>query len=238
MATTSPDSIYYPVGTDQVAPLHTVFATQASSVQTALNNLATKYPAVANSVSARNALFPNPVQGNRVFRSDMMYTEVYHGIYNATTNPIGAQVAGWYPIDGNIFAKVVRSSTAGLGATTYVTVFQNGSGAFPGMWDSANPTRITLPFAGYWQVNANGTTSGLDGGVLRGGIMRNGTTLGDLQDNISGVSGISDPFVQPGGVVFTSNSSSYIELTFTSNRSSTLVGGTSMTAKYLGPAHL
>lgn len=36
MATTTPDNIYYPLGTDGVAPLHTVFANLASSVQTAL----------------------------------------------------------------------------------------------------------------------------------------------------------------------------------------------------------
>jgi len=37
MATTTPDSIYLPVGTDPVAPLHTVFSTLAVSVQNALN---------------------------------------------------------------------------------------------------------------------------------------------------------------------------------------------------------
>lgn len=36
MATTSPDNIWYPTASDQIAPLETSFATQASSVQAAL----------------------------------------------------------------------------------------------------------------------------------------------------------------------------------------------------------
>ena len=39
-ANTTPDSIVYPVSTDQVAPLETVFANLAASVQTALNRRA------------------------------------------------------------------------------------------------------------------------------------------------------------------------------------------------------
>ena len=40
-ANTSPDSITYPTGTDQVAPLNTVFANMANSIQTAFNRRAT-----------------------------------------------------------------------------------------------------------------------------------------------------------------------------------------------------
>lgn len=41
-ANTSPDSIVYPVSTDQIAPLETVFANMATSVQNALNTRAVK----------------------------------------------------------------------------------------------------------------------------------------------------------------------------------------------------
>lgn len=38
MATTTPDNIYFPTGSDQIAPLQTVFGTMASSMQSALSN--------------------------------------------------------------------------------------------------------------------------------------------------------------------------------------------------------
>lgn len=46
MATTTPDNIYYPTSGENVAPLETVFATQASSVQTALNAARTERNAI------------------------------------------------------------------------------------------------------------------------------------------------------------------------------------------------
>lgn len=53
MATTSPDNIYFPSATDQIAPLETVFATQASSVQTALSRRQ-RYDYVWANATARN----------------------------------------------------------------------------------------------------------------------------------------------------------------------------------------
>jgi hypothetical protein len=49
MATTSPDGIYYPISTTQIAPLETQFATLATSVQTALT--ARKFITVANATA-------------------------------------------------------------------------------------------------------------------------------------------------------------------------------------------
>lgn len=43
MATTSPDSIYFPTANDQIAPLETTFATLASSVQAALSGTRAKF---------------------------------------------------------------------------------------------------------------------------------------------------------------------------------------------------
>lgn len=55
MATTSPDSIYFPSATDQIAPLETVFATMASSVQAALSNTRAKFNYRWSNAAARNA---------------------------------------------------------------------------------------------------------------------------------------------------------------------------------------
>jgi len=45
-ANTSPDNITYPVSTDQVSPLESVFATLAASVQTALTTLKARVTAI------------------------------------------------------------------------------------------------------------------------------------------------------------------------------------------------
>lgn len=94
-ANTSPDNITYPVSTDQVAPLETVFATMATSVQNAFDASRRNFSAVVADLAARNALFPSPVQGNRVWRNDLGLEETYYGLYNATTNPGGRAAAGW-----------------------------------------------------------------------------------------------------------------------------------------------
>lgn len=98
-ATTSPDNIAYPTSSDSVI-LETVFATMASSIQTALTNNKTandqKYSSSAASAAARDALITTPVQGSRVFRSDLGYEECYYAAYNSSTNPGGADTAGWY----------------------------------------------------------------------------------------------------------------------------------------------
>lgn len=49
MATTSPNNIYYPVSSDNVAPLETVFSTLAASVQAAFNTVKT----TTNSLDSR-----------------------------------------------------------------------------------------------------------------------------------------------------------------------------------------
>jgi len=63
MATTTPYSIYYPVASDSVAPLHTAFSTLADSVNTALNTYVAPLTAsqqngsyTVASVAAMNAL--------------------------------------------------------------------------------------------------------------------------------------------------------------------------------------
>lgn len=64
----------------------------ASSVSTQL----TSAPRKVADATARDALFPSPVQGNAVFRNDLGAVETYYGLYNSSTNPGGRDTAGWY----------------------------------------------------------------------------------------------------------------------------------------------
>lgn len=43
----------------------------------------------------RNKAFPNPVQGDRVYRFDKGYLEAYFSTFNSTSNPGGRASAGW-----------------------------------------------------------------------------------------------------------------------------------------------
>lgn len=48
-----------------------------------------------NSSAQRDEMFPSPQQGDKCFRTDVMCEQTYYGLYNATTNPLGGNVAGW-----------------------------------------------------------------------------------------------------------------------------------------------
>src|SRR5690606_7593680 len=97
--TGAPGFIWIPDDQIRVDQLQVLFATMAGSVNTGLANAITeinkKTPVGVASVAARNALFPSPTQGNRVYRTDLGKEEVYYNAYNATTNPGGAVSAGW-----------------------------------------------------------------------------------------------------------------------------------------------
>lgn len=65
---------------------------------------------VANQ-TARDALYPSPVQGNAVFRSDTGAEETYYGLYNVSTNPGGRATAGWYTNPSVGFWAAAASAT-------------------------------------------------------------------------------------------------------------------------------
>lgn len=52
-------------------------------------------PVVANQ-GERDAKFMTPTQGLQVWRNDLGAIQTYFGLYNASTNPGGRDVAGWY----------------------------------------------------------------------------------------------------------------------------------------------
>lgn len=78
MATTPNWSIVYPVVGTTMTPLANHFANLANSTDTALGNLTdnTSY-SVANQ-SERDAKFPSPSNGDRVYRRDLGYVETWY----------------------------------------------------------------------------------------------------------------------------------------------------------------
>lgn len=79
MPVTSPDNIYYPSASDQVAPLESILAAMSSSDQTALINRFKTIAQPVASASVRNSLFPTPVALNQVYRKDVGQIDRYNG---------------------------------------------------------------------------------------------------------------------------------------------------------------
>ena len=170
MATTTPDSIYYPVSTDQIAPLETVFTSLATSVQTAFN--AHKQITVATA-AALNALplatYPNYlayVSGN----GSLWYnTGTKWQLANEPVVASSAARDALYTVSG--IATVTQGDQVfrnDLGYTeTYYGLYNvstNPGGRTPAGWYGAQrnmglvpmiPT-VTAPTAGTVTVTANG----------------------------------------------------------------------------------
>ena len=95
-------------------------------------------PIVAGTAT-RDALYPSPVLGNSVFRSDIGVIETYYGLYNATTNPGGRDSAGWYSttrVDGLVPVRPTSVTVAGAGSSASFTSL--------GQLTFATATKITL----------------------------------------------------------------------------------------------
>jgi hypothetical protein len=100
-------------------------------------------PIVGNA-AGRDSLYPTPAQGNSVFRNDLGYQETYYALYNATTNPGGMEVAGWYKAQNNVgLVPVVPTGVSSTGGST-----------------SFNLTTGLVTFSSVTQVNISGCFTG------------------------------------------------------------------------------
>jgi len=89
----TPEGVPYATTSDamSVADITAAMATGISEELAKLSNAG-----IVASASERDALYPTPVQGNTVFRSDLGIRQTYFAAWNATTNPGGQGLtAGW-----------------------------------------------------------------------------------------------------------------------------------------------
>lgn len=111
--------VWYPDDTAPVAPLESLFAQVATTIDTALAGMRSKVPYYVANATERDLLYPSPGlanQGARVWRNDIGAEETYYAAYNATTNPGGQSVAGWYAQQGLPFAMAAGSGSNGNSA--------------------------------------------------------------------------------------------------------------------------
>jgi len=132
MATTTPYSIYYPIASDSVAPLHTAFSTLADSVNTAMNTYVAPLTAsqqngayTVASVAAMNAL-TGMASGSTAFVTATKASYQYSGtawvlMYQPWTAYSPTAITGInittynYMVSNNIVyvqAKLTKNSTA------------------------------------------------------------------------------------------------------------------------------
>jgi hypothetical protein len=117
--------------------------------------------------AARDVLYPSPVQGNAVFRTDKGYEETYYAAYNASTNVGGATPAGWYPTGGTVPTyQVVKNATN----------FTPTSGVWFQLSNTAHWTAVENDPTGVITYNGNFTV-GLTGWYeIFGGLFSDGGT--------------------------------------------------------------
>src|SRR5690606_24183368 len=113
-AYTSPDNIQYPVSTDQVAPLETVFANMAQSTQNAFDGfrsdraIQTFQWADATARQAASGMSA----GDQGFQQNNQSQWVY---FSAIP---GGSPAGWYPASGSAIASILGGGNATSGSST------------------------------------------------------------------------------------------------------------------------
>lgn len=230
--------IWSPDDQAPVAPLENLFTLQATSIDLAMTSLKRVTSGSVASADERNSLFPSPKQGDAVYRKDIDIVERYHAGYNSTTNPYGAAVAGWYPEGSSIVCQVLREGVQSIGSTNTDTrvLFTKALSTLPTMWSADTGAQVFLPYVGLWRVSARASSSGLDtASVLRSALAVSATPDEKTRDNRPGLSGITDPFVNPSGIIAVRSTNLPLTLVVQANKTFQLASGATMTAEYVGP---
>jgi len=147
---------------------------QAISTEALVLALRRIAPAAVSGLTQRSQIFPIPAQGDRCFRLDRGWEEVYYKDYSADSNPGGAAWAGtgtWIPVSGTMptldvitDAVNTHNNSGGWVTKTGLTAGtirrQTGNfGVGNGSW--------TFPFPGSYQISAEiglaGSSSGTRG---------------------------------------------------------------------------
>lgn len=182
MATT-PRGIEYPTTASQVTPLANVFATMASSVDTALGNLDTALSAGANHYTGTNAA-----------RIALTAPALHEGImwYATDTNLIWVyrdttwKVLGGRPIVGRVIKNTGQSSSVSPAVITW-----NSSSAIintDSFYSTGSNTRLTIPYAGLYRVGFTLKSTGIV--AISAGVLKNGSTyLNEVEGAAVGASG-------------------------------------------------
>lgn len=164
MANTTPDSIYYPLGTDPVAPLHTVFATQATSVQTALLKRQRLTYTWANK-AARDAQ-TGMVAGSEGYQVDTKINYRYDGSQWAPTDKYNVVwPSGPAMPQGGVATNAPPAGTQLIRRIQYVVALSNAAGAV-GKVNFAEPFPNAVMHINIMTIRNAGVTPVIDSGNI------------------------------------------------------------------------
>jgi len=76
-----------------------ISAAEATSTGNKLESVASQLPIKVSNATARDELYPNPVQGDAVYRLDLGKEERYYETYSIKDNIGGKPYAGWYLVN-------------------------------------------------------------------------------------------------------------------------------------------
>jgi hypothetical protein len=171
--------------------------------------------------------------GNELWEGLMVYDLTLERLFQY----MGATL-GWMMLEGNAVTKVAISANVNLSAAATALPWTSASPLYPSGWTSGAPSRLVLPAIGLWEVQATVTTTNASDKLLRAQIYKNGAAVPDGAQNVSGSSGITDPFSRPGALVEATALTDYVELYISANSTTStpqvVAGQTSMWARYLG----
>jgi hypothetical protein len=145
MAITSPDSIYYPDSTSQIAPLETHFAQMANSVQTALAVKQTYTPTVTGITLGNGTVTATSARSGLVIVDEIVIT------LGSTSSVTGAVTVSNLPVASTV--------TAGMSVGS-VTIIDFGTASYLATALSSTSTAITVNL-----VLANGTYATANGAI-------------------------------------------------------------------------
>jgi hypothetical protein len=181
----------------------------------------------------RTARVPSPSQGMLAFRNDLGFMSQYRELYNASTNPGGANSAGWYPVAG----QAMFFGTAGR-STTNNTVQNVGAAAYlyteivdPLSWHSTstNTDRITTNIGGVYRVTASCQWAAGATGNRRLRLTKNGA--GVMESRVSAAISSANNLTH----VVQMNAGDYFIVDTFQDNGTTLTSTVSVHVEFLGP---
>lgn len=122
-----------------------ISATEATSIGDSLERLELQLPIKVTSATARNETFPEPKQGDSVYRLDLGFEERYYETYSVKTNTSGKPQEGWYRVNSGP-VTLVNTDFQNLSATgnLFAEVFDRAYKFYEIRYSIQTPTASTL----------------------------------------------------------------------------------------------
>jgi hypothetical protein len=145
---------------DEPMSVADISETQAISIGDALDDLKYNTSIICTDEAQVLEEFPQPKQGDRVYRADIGVEQMYFEAYSPTLNPYGKTIAGWYAVSSGLVPIYPQDVTSD--GTSSVTVDSMGKVTFTGATFVRLQTVFSDEFTNYKVVfnttSSNGNT--------------------------------------------------------------------------------